>query len=109
MKLEDLREFRNLARAEASGEKKDDRKRQGRSRSGRGDPKRDNRGPRFSRYTPFNVDRGKILQEALSAELIPPPRRSLSHKNTGHSTEECQSLKDKIEELIQAGHLRRFV
>ena len=31
------------------------------------------------------------------------------HQNAGHSTEECQALKDKIEELIQAGHLRRFV
>ena len=120
MQLEELREFRNNARAEASGEKKEDRERQGRSRTGR-DQKKDNRGPRFSRYTPLNADRSKILQEALSAELIPPPRRALSpdnadhskrcryHKNTGHSTEECQALKDKIEELIQAGHLRRFV
>jgi len=120
MQLEELREFRNNARAEASGEKKEDRERQGRSRTGR-DQKRDNRGPRFSRYTPLNADRSKILQEALSAELIPPPRRALSpenadrskrcryHKNTGHFTEECQALKDKIEELIQAGHLRRFV
>ena len=120
MQLEELREFRNSARAEASGEKKEDRERQGRSRTGR-DQKRDNRGPHFSRYTPLNADRSKILQEALSVELIPPPRRALSpenadrskrcryHKNTGHSTEECQALKDKIEELIQAGHLRRFV
>ena len=61
------------------------------------------------------------MQEDLSAKLIPPPRRALSpnnadrskkcryHKNTGHLTEKCQALKDKIEELIQAGHLRRFV
>ena len=114
MQLEELREFRNNARAEASEEKKEDREHPGRSRTGR-DQKRDNRGPRFSRYTPLNAERSKILQEALSAELIPPPRRALSpenadrnkrcryHKNTG------QALKDKIEELIQAGHLRRFV
>ena len=56
MQLEELREFRNQAQTEASGEKKDEKERQGRSRSGRGDPKRDNRGPRFSRYTPLNVD-----------------------------------------------------
>ncbi|XP_068466580.1 uncharacterized protein [Phaseolus vulgaris] len=111
MQLEKLHEFKNNARAKASGEKKEDRERQGRSRTGR-DQKRDNRGPRFSCYTPLNADRSKILQEALSAELIPPPRRALSpenadrskrcryHKNTGHSTEECQVLKDKIEELI---------
>ncbi|XP_068498113.1 uncharacterized protein [Phaseolus vulgaris] len=47
MQLEELREFRNTARAEASGEKKDDRERQGRPRAGR-DQKRDTRGPRFS-------------------------------------------------------------
>ncbi|XP_068475113.1 uncharacterized protein [Phaseolus vulgaris] len=74
MQLEELREFRNNARAEANGEKKEDRKRQGRSRAGR-DQKRDNRGSRFSCYTPLNADRSKILQEALSAELIPPPRK----------------------------------
>jgi len=59
MQLEELREFRNQARAEVSGEKKDKKERPG--RSGRGDPKRDNRGPRFLRYTPLNVNRGKIL------------------------------------------------
>ena len=61
------------------------------------------------------------MDEALNAELIPPPRKVASpnnadqrkqcryHQNTRHSTDECQALKDKIEELIQAGHLRRFV
>jgi len=51
--------------------------------------------------------------------LIPPPRKASSpentdrrkrcryHKNRGHSTEECQALKDKIEELVQVGHLQR--
>jgi len=120
MQLEELREFRNTARAEASGEKKEEKEWPGKSRTGR-DQRRDNWGPRFSRYTPLNTDRSKILQEALSTELIPPPQRALSpenadrnkrcryHKNTGHSTEECQALKDKIEELIQAGHLRHFM
>jgi len=76
---------------------------------------------RFSRYTPLTTERGKILDETLSAELIPPPRKVANpnnadrrkqcryHQNVGHSTEECQALKDKIEELIQARHLRRFV
>ena len=27
------------------------------------------------------------------------------HQNSKHSTEECQTLKDKIKELIQVGHL----
>jgi len=67
MQLKELHEFRNQARAEPSGEKKDDKERQGKSRSGRGDPRRDNRDPRFLRYTPLNANRRKILQEALSA------------------------------------------
>ena len=61
------------------------------------------------------------MDEALNAEQIPPPRKVASpnsadqrkqcryHQNTRHSTDEFQALKDKIEELIQAGHLRRFV
>jgi len=48
MQLEELREFINQARAETSGEKKDDKERQGKPGSGRGDTKRDNCGPRFS-------------------------------------------------------------
>jgi len=69
----------------------------------------------------LTTERGRILDKALSAELIPPPRKVASpnnadrrkqcryHQNAGHSTEECQALEDKIEELIQAWHLRRFV
>ena len=123
MQLEELREFRNQAHAEAGGEKnKEEKDRQGRS-SQRNDRRRENRDRpiRFSRYTHLTTERGRILDEALNAELIPPPRKVASsnnadrrkqcryHQNTGHSTEECQALKDKIEELIQAGHLRRFV
>jgi len=123
MQLEELREFRNQARAEVGGEKnKEEKDRQGRP-SQRNDRRRENRDRpiRFLRYTPLTTKRGRILDEALSVELIPPPRKVASpnnvdrrkqcqyHQNAGHSTEECQALKDKIEELIQAGHLRRFV
>jgi len=77
--------------------------------------------PRFAYYTPLNANRGRILEEALSADLIPSmqklatPRNADTskhcryHQNYGHSTDECWALKDKIEELIQAGHLGRFV
>jgi len=66
------------------------------------------------------AERGRILDEALNTELIHPPRKMANpnnadrrkqcryHQNSGLSTEECQALKDKIEELIQAGNLRRF-
>jgi len=124
MQLKVLREFRNQAQAEASREKsKDEKDRQVRSGQ-RGDKHRDNQGDRgslFSRYTPLTAERGRILDEILSAELIPPSRKAASrnnadrrkqcqyHQNNGHSTEECQTLKDKIEELIQVGHLRWFI
>ncbi|XP_068492279.1 uncharacterized protein [Phaseolus vulgaris] len=122
MQLEELREFRNQARAEAGGERKEEKDRQARPIQ-KTDRRRENRDRpiRFSRHTPLTAERGRILDEALNAELIPPPRKVASpnnadrrkqcryHQNTGHSTDECQALKDKIEELIQAGHLRRFV
>jgi len=103
MQQEELREFRNQARVKAGGEKnKEEKDRQGRP-SQRNDRRRDNRDRpiRFSRYTPLTTERGRILDEALNAELIPPLRKVVSpnnadrrkrcryHQNTGHSTEEC--------------------
>jgi len=80
-----------------------------------------NKGPRFYNYTPLTVPRGKTLDEALQTELIPalkqaqtPPnadttKRCQYHHNYGHTTEGCQTLKDKIEELVQVSHLRKFI
>lgn len=31
------------------------------------------------------------------------------HQNMGHNIEECSTLRDKIEEVIRVGHLRRYV
>jgi len=62
-----------------------------------------------------------VLEEALSADLMPTPRKAATsriadtskhcrfHQNYGHTTKECLALMDRIEELIQAGHLRQFV
>jgi len=33
----------------------------------------------------------------------------LYHRNHDHTTEECKALQDKIEELVRAGHFRRFI
>jgi len=83
----------------------------------RSDRNRGGRIPRFNNYTPLTVPRGRALDEALQTELIPtlkryqtPPNADTAkhckyHRNFGHTTEGCQALKDKIEELIQAGHL----
>ncbi|XP_047165756.1 uncharacterized protein LOC124834962 [Vigna umbellata] len=78
------------------------------------------KGGRYERYTPLNAPRARVLEEALSADLLKvrPSKSSPKadgtkhctyHLNIGHSTEECTVLKDKVEELIRAGHLRRFV
>ncbi|XP_068477362.1 uncharacterized protein [Phaseolus vulgaris] len=87
----------------------------------RSDRSRGGRIPRFNSYTPLTGPRGRALDEALQTDLIPilkqyqtPPNADTAkhcqyHRNFGHTTEGCQALKDKIEELIQAGHLRQFV
>jgi len=31
------------------------------------------------------------------------------HRNNGHTTKECETLRDKIEELICAGHLKHYI
>ena len=31
------------------------------------------------------------------------------HKEKGHTTEQCRVLKDHLEQLIKAGHLKEFV
>ncbi|XP_020208423.1 uncharacterized protein LOC109793373 [Cajanus cajan] len=82
---------------------------------------RQTRGPWYDFYTPLNAPRVNILEEANHADLIslPPPAYNSAnadkskhyryHRNHGHTTEECWSLKDKIEELIQAGHLGQYI
>lgn len=79
------------------------------------------KGPKFSSYTPLNVLRVKILKEAFSVDSLPPPRKMppspnfdgskhcLYHRNIGHTTEQCHTLCDKIEELIRTGQLKRYV
>ncbi|XP_017405964.1 uncharacterized protein LOC108319367 [Vigna angularis] len=60
------------------------------------------------------------MEEALRADLLtlthsPTPKRADGrkhcqyHQNLGYTTEDCITLKDKLEILIQAGHLRRYV
>jgi len=82
---------------------------------------REPRQSRFTRYAPLTVARSRILDEALQADLIPPPRKTTTplhadmtkycryHRNHGHTTEECKALQDKIEELVCAGHFRCFI
>ena len=60
--------------------------------------------PRFFRYAPLSIPRSRLLDEALQADLIPLPRKTLNppnvdmtkyckyHWNNGHTTNECKAL-----------------
>jgi len=119
MQLEELKEARNHARAKHIPKRT-------KPRDSRLPPlpfpkQRDLRPSKYTQYISLNANRGQILEEALHAALIHAPRRAPTprnadttkpcrfHQNYGHTTDECVVLKDRIEELIQAGHLRRFV
>ncbi|XP_047178016.1 uncharacterized protein LOC124845034 [Vigna umbellata] len=114
--------FKDSEGQEIKGDKTDGKKLDGQPRKPGGFKQREQpRGPRFQQYTPLNAPRARLLQEALNADLIrepkgrpmPPRTEDNKHysyyKNMGHTTEECVTLKDKIEELIQAGQLKKYV
>ncbi|XP_027905769.1 uncharacterized protein LOC114165319 [Vigna unguiculata] len=72
-------------------------------------------------YTPLVVAWAKILQEVFSADSLPASRKKplppdadgskhcQYHRTIGHTTEECHTLRDKIEELIRQGHLKNYI
>ncbi|XP_017428739.1 uncharacterized protein LOC108336801 [Vigna angularis] len=123
LSTEDMRMSKRKQQQEADvgGKRKDNRQTFDDSDKGGGSrPKDFPRVPKFDHYTAINAPRAKILAEALGAELF-SVRKHHSHKNAdggkhrqyhqklGHTTEECVTLKNKIEELIHVGHLRKFV
>ncbi|RDX99271.1 hypothetical protein CR513_17688, partial [Mucuna pruriens] len=67
------------------------------------------------------MSRAHILKEAYHLQLLdipPPTQHQLGpsrdewcefHRATGHSTKECQTLKNQIERLIQESCLRHFI
>ncbi|XP_020238016.1 uncharacterized protein LOC109817212 [Cajanus cajan] len=77
-------------------------------------PARANRSGRYDFYTPLNAPRVHILEEASNNNLLalPPPGHTPNsadqskhcryHRNYDHTTDECCTLRDRIEELIQA-------
>ncbi|XP_019432174.1 PREDICTED: uncharacterized protein LOC109339215 [Lupinus angustifolius] len=77
---------------------------------------------KYSTYTPLNASRSRILQEVLSTHLVQLPRPRPTkpgpqdrskycdyHSMFDHLTNDCTQLWDTIEDLIQAGHLQRFI
>jgi len=65
--------------------KEKDKDRSNRPMLGQNDRFRENRGPRFSSYTHLVVLKGRILDEALQAELIPVLKQSQALRNADTS------------------------
>lgn len=70
--------------------------------------------------TPLIVGRRRVFLEAGDANQINlPPQENLCRsrsweyceyqKGHGHTTDECEALKYKIEKLIRAGHFETYV
>ncbi|CAA0819860.1 Unknown protein, partial [Striga hermonthica] len=80
---------------------------------------------RYHNFTPLRKDLTEVLeamQQKMSSEDVTwpktrftspiPPRSDIYfrfHRDYSHSTENCRHLKDEIERLIRAGHLKIFV
>ncbi|XP_014511822.1 uncharacterized protein LOC106770532 [Vigna radiata var. radiata] len=120
IRVEDMKQSYRNELQEAKAEKESRRDNQG-GRSG-GNKTRDGpRNPRFPQYTQLNAPRARILQESLSTHVMQVPQQRptppgadnskhcLYHQNMGHNTEDCVTLKDKIEEMIRAGLLQQYV
>ncbi|WVZ07299.1 hypothetical protein V8G54_020645 [Vigna mungo] len=126
IRIEEERAHQGRQMEETSQSVKVGRERRGEKRPLReegGSGRRNVEVPRISQYlhhTPLNAPRARVMEEALRADLIvatrsPTPRGADEskhyryHQNMGHTTENCITLKDKMESLVQAGHLREFV
>ncbi|CAA0819559.1 Unknown protein, partial [Striga hermonthica] len=104
-------------------------RREGRFHGGREDrwqgrPRLPN-GQRYNNFTPINAQMGEVLaaiKEKLESKEVTWPatrfegptkprsgRYCRFHRDYGHNTEDCIHLKDEIERLIRAEHLKEFV
>ncbi|CAA0806554.1 Unknown protein, partial [Striga hermonthica] len=82
-------------------------------------------GQRYNNFTPINAQVSEVLaaiKEKLESkkvtwtatrfEGLTKPRSNKYcrfHREYGHNTNDCRHLKDEIERLIRAGHLKEFV
>lgn len=102
-------------------ERRCDRRMFGKSEGGSGQRGADQRrAPHYVHHTPLNALRARVMEEALRVNLLtvvrsPTPldtnesKYCRYHQNRGHTTEDCITLKDKLESLVQAGHLQNLV
>ncbi|KAL8497648.1 hypothetical protein ACS0TY_021111 [Phlomoides rotata] len=119
-----LEEVRKEKNAEAKSSAHDKNKESKRNNTGLDLPKLGKTGPRvrYKKYIPLKLEPAEVLEIAIGhPELKFPwsrskrptkPKSDLSchfHNDYGHDTNQCFHLKDEIERLIQAGHLKEFV
>ncbi|XP_020238557.1 uncharacterized protein LOC109817649 [Cajanus cajan] len=122
IQMEEHAEFRNHIRDDLAGKGESSTREKSKTHfDQRSKRPRQSQGPRYEFYTPLNAPRINILEEANHADLISLPplahnsanadksKHCRYHRNYGHTIEECWSLKDRIEELIQAGHLGQYI
>ncbi|CAA0839390.1 Unknown protein, partial [Striga hermonthica] len=78
--------------------------------------------PRFERYTPLRATKNEVLMYIRDKDYVkwptkmrtPANKRSRDkycrfHRDHGHDTEDCETLKNEIEDLIRRGYLKKFV
>ena len=104
------------------GRKEDEHRGQKKDRPDRrptnGNRRKDDKGTRLVKFTPLVMPIDKILMQIKDEHYLKWPRPLHSsphirdknkyfrfHKDHGHYTEDCQDLKEQIEELIQKGKL----
>ena len=84
--------------------------------------RKEDKGTRTVKFTPLVMPIDKILMQIKDKHYLKWPRPLHSsphirnknkycrfHKDHGHYTEDCQDLKEQIEELIQKGKLQKYV
>ncbi|CAA0832647.1 Unknown protein, partial [Striga hermonthica] len=128
-KLEELGRGESRKEKAVSPKRKASPRREGRAKQDRG---REDRwkdrpisgGKRFHDYTPLNAKVAEVLmamEKGIDGKYVTWPRSRFEgptqpksrrycrfHKEYGHTTEDCRHLKDEIERLIRAGHLKEF-
>ncbi|XP_027368320.1 uncharacterized protein LOC113874282 [Abrus precatorius] len=125
MQMEELSKYQNRIRMDqGSNSKNTDRREAFKARQRnkrRNELERPPQGPKYPSYTTLNTNRSRVLDQALATEILRMPKRANTppradkskscryHQNRGHTTKECTTLKDKIEELIKEGYLKDFV
>ncbi|CAA0837942.1 Unknown protein, partial [Striga hermonthica] len=126
-KLEELGRGESKKEKAVSPKRRASPRREGRAKQNRGREERwkdrpISRGKRFHDYTPLNAKVAEVLmamEKGIDGKEVtwtrsrfegptqPKSRRYCRfHKDYGHTTEDCRHLKDEIERLIRAGHLK---